>query len=466
MINKREKRLILLILLTAAILSPLDFYIVNLALTPIQRGLEASASQLQMIISFYACGFAVFQITGGRLGDQLGRKNIFMIGLTGFIIASAICGLAHKPEILILGRVMQGISGAILSPQIIALIHTLYSEEEKTKVMALYSFTFGIAAVLGQVLGGILISMNLFGLGWRTIFLINLPVGLAALWGGARLIPKVERAEAAKLDGLGILLFSTFLTLIVYPLTQVGEVGWTKPLVLALASSLLFLLLFVIHEKRVIRKGDTPLIDMAVFRYRNLSLGATIAFLFYCSSIFFLALGFYLQEAAKWSTFMSGMAIIPFGLGFMLSSLLAPTITDRIGNRILSLGLISFALGFSLLIGALLLYSEPGIFFFIALFIAGLGMGTTLSSIVRISLIGIANRFAGLAAGVINSALQIGSAIGVAALGGTFFSQGLTKGYNYSFALVLAILVGILLIATAISFILTKKRVESKVSEL
>lgn len=456
--TKREKTIILLILLTATILSPLDFYIVNLALTPIQQSIEASPSQLQMIVSFYACGFAVFQITGGRLGDQLGRKRIFMTGLMGFIISSAICGAAHIPQILILGRVLQGISGAIMAPQILAIIHTLFSEEEKTKVMALYSFTFGIAAVLGQILGGVLISMDILGLGWRTIFLINLPIGLLAFIGAAYLIPKIKSSEKGKTDVWGIVLFSAFLTLIVYPLTQVGEQGWTNSILLTLACSVLFLLLFVVHEKRVVKQGETPLIDMEVFKYKNLSVGAIVAFLFYSSGVFFLALGVYLQESAGLSTLNAGAAIIPFGIGFMLSSLLAPIITKYLDNRILNLGLFSFGMGFGLLILALNYSSEPGLLFYAALFVCGLGMGTTLSSIVRISLVGIAHRFAGLAAGVINSALQIGSAIGVAALGSLFFSQGAEQGFTVAFTSVLTALIVIVLLACIIAFTITQKQ--------
>lgn len=141
-----SQRFILILLLSAAILSPLDFYIVNLALTPIQQGIGSSSAQLQMIVSFYTCAYAVFQITGGRIGDLLGRKQMFLLGLMGFTLSSTLCGFAPNTTLLIVGRVIQGISGAIMSPQILAIIHVTFTEEQKTKVMALYSFSFGIAA--------------------------------------------------------------------------------------------------------------------------------------------------------------------------------------------------------------------------------------------------------------------------------------------------------------------------------
>ncbi|MGG5506874.1 MULTISPECIES: MFS transporter [unclassified Myroides] len=177
----KNKWFILFILLLATILSPSDFYIVNLALPAIQESLYSSNSQLQMIISFYTCAYAVFQISGGRIGDIYGRKTTSLTGLFGFIIASTLCGLAQSTQVMLVGRVLQGISGAIMIPQVLAILHTLFDEGEKRLVMALYSFTFGITAALGQYLGALLIAWNAFDLGWRVIFLVNVPIGLLAL---------------------------------------------------------------------------------------------------------------------------------------------------------------------------------------------------------------------------------------------------------------------------------------------
>lgn len=458
-LTPKRKGIILLILLIATILSPLDFYIANLALTPIQKGLHTTSGQLQMVVSFYTCAYAVFQITGGRLGDLFGRKQMFLTGLMGFILSSGICGLAISPQMIILGRVLQGISGAIMAPQILAIIHVTYSEKEKTRVMALYSFTFGLAAVLGQYLGGLLIEHNILNMGWRVIFLINIPIGLIAWFGAVFLLPKPAKSETrGTIDGWGMLLLSLGLGLVVYPLTLVTEHGWSSSVWSMLLCSMLLLIFFVKYQKWMLFKGKEPLIDLSVFKYKNLTIGSIVAFLFYCSGIFYLGLGIYLQEYLRWSAIDAGTAIIPFGIGFLLSSLGSPCVVKWIGNRILNIGILIKAIGLFILIYSLSLPQPIGLLFYVALFIAGSGMGLTLSSIVRISLLGVAHKHAGVASGVINCALQIGSAIGVAGLGSLFFHYGKVQDYSYAFQMTLGALIVLFMVAFALSFLITKKR--------
>lgn len=458
-LTKRRKVIILVILLIATILSPLDFYIVNLALSPIQKGLNATSAQLQMVISFYTCAYAVFQITGGRLGDLLGRKQMFLTGLMGFVLSSAMCGLAPSPTTIIIGRVIQGVSGAIMAPQILAIIHVTFTDKEKTRVMALYSFTFGLAAVLGQYLGGLLIEHNIFNLGWRVIFLMNVPIGLLAWFGAIFLLPKPEKQEgSSKIDGWGIVLLSLGLGLIVYPLTLVTDNGWNATVWSMFLCSALFLIFFVRYQKRLASKDKAPLIDLSVFKYRNLTIGSIVAFLFYLSGIFYLALSIYLQEHLHWSAIDAGTVIIPFGIGFLLSSLGSPYVVKLLDNHILNIGILVKAIGLVILIYCLSLVHPTSTLFYIGLFIAGSGMGLTLSSIVRISLLGVSHQYAGLASGVINCALQIGSAIGVAGLGSIFFHYGQTDNYSYAFQVTIGVLVALFVVAFGLSFLITKKR--------
>lgn len=458
MITKANKKIVLAVLLIATILSPLDFYIVNLALTPIQNGLNASASQLQMIISFYTSAYAVFQITGGRLGDLLGRKNMFIVGLLGFTLSSALCGFAPSPWILILGRVIQGVSGAIMAPQVLSIIHTLFSEREQPFVMGLYSFVFGLAAVLGQLLGGILISLNIFGLGWKIIFLINVPIGLLSLIGAIKCIPKQKTTKSKeKVDWLGIFLISLCLGLIVYSLTQGIEKNWSIEVISMLLLAIPIFITFVFQEKRLTQKQGSPLIDIKVFESRNLKLGAIVSFLFYCSGIFYLGLGVFLQKGLNWTSIEAGFSIIPFGIGFVISSLISAKLTQHIGNNVLGLGLLSYALGFLIIIFAISYEQAIGLFFYSGLFIAGIGMGLTLSSIVRISLHGVRENLIGLASGIINSSLQIGSAIGVAAIGGLFFAWAEDFGYPRAFQSSLLIVVLLLGLALLLAYVLISK---------
>lgn len=454
---QKKKGIILFTLLIATLLSPLDFYIVNLALTSIQKGLDATSAHLQMIVSFYTCAYAVFQITGGRLGDIFGRRIMFLVGLMGFTLASFICGIATIPATIITARVIQGASGAVMAPQILAIIHITFTEKEKTKVMALYSFTFGIAAVLGQYLGGTLISHSLWGLGWRIIFLMNVPIGLVAWFIAVWMLPRDKKTVKETVDIAGIILLSLTLGLVIYPLTLVSETGWNNSAIGMLLGSILLFLSFIGYEKELMRKGKTPLINMSVFRYKNLSIGSIIAFLFYCSGIFYLGLGIYLQEGLHWSAADAGSAMVPFGLAFLFSSVTSPYIVRKIGDYILITGLLCYALGFVFIIYSISTpYSTT--YLFIGLFTSGCGMGMTLSSIVRISMSGIATHFAGLASGVINCALQIGSAIGVAGIGSIFFTLGRENGYNYSFRLSLWILITLIVVASSLTLLITKKK--------
>jgi MFS family permease len=214
---------IIAVLLMGAFLPALDFNIVNLALPAIRNGLRATGGQLQLIISCYASAYAVFLITGGRLGDLYGRKRMFMAGMAAFIIASAICGLAPNGTVLIFGRILQGASAAVMAPQVLATIRTIFSVEEQPRVIGLYGSVFGLASIVGQLLGGALITWHPLGLTWQSIFLINVPVGILALMGAIRFLPEIRPSSRLQVDLVGVLLLSLFLGSIIYPLTSGRE---------------------------------------------------------------------------------------------------------------------------------------------------------------------------------------------------------------------------------------------------
>ncbi|KAB0651285.1 MFS transporter, partial [Burkholderia territorii] len=228
----------LVVLLVGAILPPLDYFIVNLALPAIRDGIGARPAELQLVVSAYACANAVVQITGGRLGDLYGRKRMFMIGMAGFVVASALCGLAGSGAVLVGGRVLQGLFAAILAPQVLATIRSVFSPHEQVRVMGFYGFVFGLAAVIGQLGGGALISLHPFGLGWRAIFLVNVPIGILALLGSWRFIPESRTPRGQRIDVPGTVLLSLFLLMLVYPLTHGREAGWPLWMVACAAGAL------------------------------------------------------------------------------------------------------------------------------------------------------------------------------------------------------------------------------------
>lgn len=413
----------LVVLLVGAILPPLDYFIVNLALPAIRDGLAATTSQLQLVVSAYACANAVMQITGGRLGDLYGRKRLFMIGMAGFVLASTLCGVATSGTALVAGRILQGLFAAILSPQVLATIRSVFTPHEQVRVMGFYGFVFGVAAVIGQLGGGALISLHPFGLGWRAIFLVNLPIGAFALIGSWRFIPENRPPRGARIDVPGTLLLSLFLLMLVYPLTRGREEGWPAWMQLCLAASLPVLALLLKVEWRRIVSGLDPLLDLRLFRNPVVVLGLALAFLFYTMSAFFLSYGIWLQGGLHWSPLASGLAILPFGLGFLASPLLMPHLVHRFGSyRVLTLGFALLALGLGTA-ATLSGTNAPQGGFYLGLAATGMGQGLVLPSVVRIVLAEVEPGRAGVASGMITATLQIGAAVGAATLGGLFFSK-------------------------------------------
>ncbi|PLZ00156.1 MFS transporter [Burkholderia sp. WAC0059] len=412
----------LVVLLVGALLPPLDYFIVNLALPAIHGSLAATPAQLELVISAYACANAVTQITGGRLGDLYGRKRMFMLGMAGFVLASALCGLATSGSTLVAGRVLQGLFAAILAPQVLATIRSVFTPHEQVRVMGFYGFVFGLAAVVGQLGGGVLITLHPFGLGWRAIFLVNVPIGALALLGSWRFIPESRPPRGARIDMPGTLLLSLFLLMLVYPLTRGREDGWPAWILACLAGSLPVLALLLAVEWRRLLAGHDPLLDLRLFRNPVVALGLALAFLFYTMSAFFLSYGIYLQGGLHWTPLASGLAILPFGGGFLAGPLLMPRLAHRFGSyRVLTLGFALLAAGIGTA-AALAAPTAPQWGFYAGLVATGLGQGFVLPSVVRIVLAEVEPARAGVASGMVTATLQIGAAVGAATLGGLFFS--------------------------------------------
>ncbi|QTD92234.1 MFS transporter [Burkholderia anthina] len=413
----------LVVLLVGAILPPLDYFIVNLALPAIRDGIGARPAQLELVVSAYACANAVVQITGGRLGDLYGRKRMFMIGMAGFVVASTLCGLAGSGAVLVGGRVLQGLFAAILAPQVLATIRSVFSPQEQVRVMGFYGFVFGLAAVIGQLGGGALISLHPFGLGWRAIFLVNLPIGILALIGSWRFIPESRPPRGQRIDVPGTVLLSLFLLMLVYPLTHGREAGWPLWMVACLVGALPMLGALLTVEARRLAVGRDPLLDVRLLRNPVVALGLTLAFLFYMLSVFFLSYGIYLQGCLNWSPLASGLAILPLGIGFLASPLLMPRLVDRFGGyRVLTLGFAILAAGVATA-AALAGDHAPGAGFYAGIAAIGIGQGLVLPSVVRIVLAEVDAARAGVASGMVTAMLQIGAAVGAATLGGLFFSR-------------------------------------------
>ena len=412
------------VLLTGAFLGPLDFFIVNVAMPAITDGLHAVPADSQLVISGYAVVFAVFLITGGRLGDLFGRKRVFLAGLAGFAVASALCGLALSPRALILSRLLQAMTAAAMAPQPLASIHALFPPGERAKALSIYSVTIGLASVVGQLLGGALVSADLFGLGWRLVFLINLPISIAAFIAAIPLVPDTRGVRRPRLDLIGVVLSAAALAAFVVPLIEGRELGWPWWCLALLVVSPFFAEAFRRWELHLTRTGGDPLVAMDIFAAPGLVRGLGAIGTIYAMAAFFLTYAIYLQTGLGRTPLQAGLDIIPLSAGLMAASLSSPAIARRIGTATPSLGFLLSASG--LFLAAQIIRTAPlGVPSFLllgpALTVIGVGMGLAMPTMIRVAIDRVSPDRAGLMGGLVNTVLQISAALGVAVLGGLFF---------------------------------------------
>lgn len=414
------------VLLAGAFLPPLDFFIVNVALPSIRQGLGATPAQIEWVISAYAATYAVFLITGGRLGDLFGRRRVFLAGMAGFGLASLICGLATSPPMLIVGRVLQGLSAAAMAPQGLASIHALFPEQERSRALAVYGAALGLAAVAAQMLGGLLIAADVLGLQWRIIFLINLPIVAAVFLAGMPFLPDTRSATPASLDRLGVLLCALTLGLLVVPLVQGRELGWPWWLCLMLLSAPLVAMGFWRHQVALLRRGGTPLLSPQLARSPQLLAGLVSALFFYVVSAFFLTFSVYLQEALGATPVVTGLMFVPFGIGYLIGPLTTPAAVRCFGRWVPALGMLLEVLGCLLLSAAVAVAAageRPALMpMVLGVGLLGFGQGWALPTLIRSLLDRAPAGGTGMVSGLANSALQISAALGVAVFGGLFYA--------------------------------------------
>lgn len=430
------------VLLLGAFLMPLDFSIVNVAIPIIETQLGARGSEVQLLISLYATSYAALLITGGRLGDIYGRGRLFQVGLVGFMIASALCGLAPGITPLLAGRLLQGLTAALMAPQVLAIVRQVFDEPARARAVGLYGAMVGLATIIGQFFGGVLVSLD-----WRLIFLINLPIGLVVLTGARRLLPRDIRLKAIRLDVGGAALLTCALLLLVYPLTQGSPSTWSALDRAAFIVSFPLLLAFCAFENILTKRGGQPLIRLRLFRERAFAIGTVLSLLVYWFAAFFLSYALYLQRGAGWLPVQSGLAVIPFGLAFLVGSTNAERLVIRLGHRAAAIGYACMLCGLTQAVICLSDASGPSVALLASLMPVGFGMGIVLPSVVRIVLADVAARDAGMVSGVLNTMLQIGGALSVALIGGLFFgrlgTQPTLADYASALAYVCAAIAGV-----------------------
>jgi MFS family permease len=446
--------LALTVLLAGGFLPPVDFFIVNVTLPSIHVSLGASPAELQLVISVYAAGYAVFLITGGRLGDLYGRRLLFLVGLGAFTAANLCCGLAATPVQLLLARALQGVAAALLVPQVLGAIRALCTNErDLARALSAYGVMMGLAAVTGQFAGGAVVQWNPFDLGWRAVFLLKLPVCLLIMAAAWRLVPETSATTRAKLDLWGAALLSLALICVIVPLSEGRDQGWPLWVFEVLATVPFLLLGFLRHEASLSATGGMPLIDLRLFAIPSFRRGVLVATLFFFTTSFYFLFGLYEQEGRGVDPLHTGLAIAPYGIGLFLGPLAsAPLI--RLRPRLLAIGMSIQVTGYAA-IGVLVAAGIDGGLLPLAVLVAGFGQGIAFPRLYNTVLGQVPAHQAGVAAGIVNSALQVGAAISAAGIGSLFFTTlGDGPGereYAYAFSIAQATLTAALFAAMLIA---------------
>lgn len=403
----------------------LDAFIVNVALPSIEHTIKASPTDLELILASYLLAYAIFLITGGRLGDIFGRKKLFLLGMTIFTISSALCGLAPTPSFLIASRAIQGFGAALMYPQILSIIQVTFRGEDRNLALGLFAGVNGFAAVIGQLFGGFLITINLAGLSWRPIFLVNVPIGIVGVIVGLIFLRESKAKLSPKLDMPGAALITLALGSFVFPLVEGQADGWPLWMIFLLALSFPFLILFVIYERRKAARGGFPLVNTNLFSQRSFSAGIPLSILFFSTlaGLFFL-LSVFLQDGMGFTPLTAGLAFTPIGVGFISASLSTPRMVRRFGHNTLKIGYALDAVGF-LLIGTFLRIYGTRIDILelaVPLLVIGVGNGLGMSPLIGTVLAGTKTEDVGQASGMMTTSIQIGNTVGVAIYGLLFFN--------------------------------------------
>ena len=406
------------ILFIAAFMTIFDLFVVNVAIPDIRQNLHAGLVQSGYVIAGYELSFASFLILAGRLGDRYGRRRIFVWGMWLFVVSSLFCGLAPGIWILISARMIQGISSALLLPQVYSSIRINIADTKRAQVFSVLGTVLGLAAVAGQVLGGWLIHLNIYSLSWRIIFLINIPVGVLAI-SFAKQIPESIASEKLTLDIRGVILFSIGLSLLLLAVMEGASLHGSVWIMISIVTGITLLSLFVIHQKHLRLAGKDPLIDFSLFRDSWIMTGMVLVFLIYSTSAsFFLSYSLFVQTGLGVDAFLSGMIFAPTSVAFIMGSLIAPRLVSRWGTGAMAVMALLYLFGFSWLGGQIYFRGEQfqANELIPALVVTGLAQGMLMTPLLNMILNFVSHQNAGMASGMLSTLQQIGAAVGVAVI--------------------------------------------------
>lgn len=435
----------LITVLLGAALPLVDFFIVNVALPTIDANLRASSATLELVVAGYGMGYALLLVLGGRLGDTFGRRRMFLAGIAAFTVTSAICGLAPTATALVLARVAQGASAAMMLPQVLSTIQATTTGQHRSRALGYYGAVGGLSSVVGQLLGGALVAADVAGTSWRPIFLVNVPIGIAGLLLARRTVPETRSANPAGVDRLGTAVLGVALLALLLPLTEGGALGWPLWTWLVLAVAPLAAAVFVQVERRAERAGRVPLLPPSIMRVPSMRQGLFIAVPFFAGfGGFMFVYAVTLQDALRYGPFTAGLALTPLAAGFFVVSLISSRLVVRFGSRVIPYGAVIQGAGVVVTaVVALLAWPHltvldlaPG------MVLLGIGNAMAVTTLFRVVLSGVPTDRAGVGSGALATTQQTSLALGVATLGTLYTGLDGTGvlGTRDAFLLVLAVL--------------------------
>jgi EmrB/QacA subfamily drug resistance transporter len=463
------------VLLIGMFMSLLDATIVNVALPTIRTSLNASEATLSWIISGYALAFGLALIPAGRIGDRFGHKWVFITGLSLFTVASLACGLAQNDNQLIVARVIQGLAGGIYLPAVTAYIQLLFSGRTRGKAFAIMGAVIGVSSALGPLIGGVLIQAFGDANGWRLVFVVNLPFGIAALIAALFMLPNgsENRDGATGVDFLGLALLSGGLVAILVPLIEGQDQGWPMWTYLCLIGGVVLIVLFGAWEVLVARRDKSPLVPPHLFAHPAFTGGVILALVYFAAfvSIFF-TLSILWQAGLGYSPLASGVVSVPFALGSIVGASQSGKLAASIGRTVLVIGAAMVAAGL-IALWLVLMLTTPGDLtgweLLLPLLVAGVGSGLFIAPNAQFIIATVERQEAGAASGVIATMQRLGSAIGIAIIGSVLFgtlkvptsanptAASLAVAFTHSATCALAVSAGFAVISFLLVFSLPKR---------
>jgi EmrB/QacA subfamily drug resistance transporter len=444
----------LLVLLAPAFMVIVDVFIVNVTAPLLRTDLGASDSAIQLVMVAYVLTFAISLITGGRLGDIFGRKRMFRLGIAGFTVASIVCSVAGSTDVLIFGRVLQGLTAATMLPQMLSIIQVEYPPEERHRALAFQNLAQASASISAQVIGGCLLAVNPFGLGWRVVFLVNVPVGVIIFLLSRRTIPESRSPTATRIDLPGVGLVSLALGLLLIPAIEGRELGWPPWIFAMMAAAVPVGFAFVLYQRRLAAEGGVPLVPPRLFAHRGFrtSIIATVVIFAYFS--YFLWYAIFLQEGLGLSALDSGLVYVPMALVSAAATVVVLRLPGRLQDRLPPIGAAITVVGF-LIVSVVAAHTDSiSVEMVVATFPLGGGLGLMVPALNRYVLKSVPAADAGSAAGMLTTAQQIGNAIGVAIIGTVFYGvlgRGAGAGaFGSAFSTATATQAGFLLVGTCL----------------